>query len=149
MGCDRCRLGRSLDDPNGPLARIPHVRITSLALPGLVALVVGAGGLALAHSRSGTAATKSSAVVAGGKAVQLTIANYAFAPAAVTVRAGATVTVSNHDQTAHTASAGSGAFDSGTLKPGQSAHFRLSKPGTYSYICQFHAFMTGTITVAR
>lgn len=112
-------------------------------------VVVGVGGLALGHSRSGTSQAKSSAVVASGKSVQLTIANYSFAPVALTVRAGATVTVANRDQTAHTASAGAGAFDSGTLKPGQRAHFTLTKPGTYTYICQFHAFMTGTIKVVR
>jgi plastocyanin len=123
------------------------VRFTSLILPGLAAIVVGGGALALGHSRPAASGAAPSAVVSG-KATTLAISNYAFAPAALTVKPGTTLTVTNHDQTAHTATAGSHAFDSGTLKPGQSAHFTLTKPGTYTYICLFHAFMTGTIKVS-
>ncbi len=82
-------------------------------------------------------------------AVHLRIVNYAFVPGTLTVRAGTTITVTNRDSTAHTATASSGAFDSGTLKPGQSARFALREPGAYVYVCQFHAFMTGTIKVVR
>ena len=59
------------------------------------------------------------------------------------------ITVTNTDPTAHTATANSGVFDTGTLNQGQSAHLRLTKPGTYLYHCQFHAFMVGTIKVVR
>ncbi len=124
------------------------MRINSLALPGLAAIVVAGGGLALGHSRTQPSAA-AAPVVATGKSAHLTIANYAFAPAALTVKAGTKVTVTNRDQTAHTATANSGGFDSGTLNSGQSAHFKLTKPGVYAYICQFHAFMTGTITVVK
>ena len=124
------------------------MRARSLILPVLAVIIVGVLALALGHSRSGpTAATPSA--IASGTSARLRIANYAFAPAALTVRAGTTITVTNTDGTAHTATAGSGAFDSGTLKAGQSAHFTLSKVGTYTYICQFHAFMTGTVKVVR
>jgi plastocyanin len=122
------------------------VRINSVALPALAAVVIGGGALALSHSRSAPPAAR--VVVLSGKSAHLTIANYAFAPARLTVRAGTRITVTNHDQTAHTATASPG-FDSGTLKPGRSAQFTLTKPGTYTYICQFHAFMTGTITVVK
>jgi plastocyanin len=122
------------------------MRINSLALPGLAAIIVGGSALALSHSRNTPPAT--ARVVLSGRSVHLTIANYAFAPARLTVKAGTRITVTNHDQTAHTATASHG-FDSGTLKPGQSAHFTLTKPGTYAYLCQFHAFMTGTITVVK
>ena len=65
------------------------------------------------------------------------------------MRAGTKVTVTNNDSTAHTATATSGAFDSGTVTPGKSISFTLDKPGVYHYYCQFHAFMTGTIKVVR
>ncbi len=120
------------------------MRINSLALPALAAVIVGGGALLLGHSR-GTAPV-APVVVLGGRSARIRIANYAFDPATLTVRAGTKIIVTNDDQTAHTATASHG-FDSGTLKPGQSAHFTLTKPGTYTYICQFHAFMTGTITV--
>ncbi len=120
--------------------------IKSALLPAAIAVVVGVAALALGSSRGGASATTTSQV-ATGKAVTLKIANYNFTPAALTVKVGTHVTVTNSDSTAHTATAGSGAFDSGTLKQGQSAHFTLKKAGTYSYICQFHAFMAGTIKV--
>ncbi len=77
------------------------------------------------------------------------IASYAYSPASVTVKAGTKVTFVNHDSTAHTATAQGGGltFDTGSLKTGASGTVTLTKPGTYSYICLFHAFMKGTITV--
>jgi plastocyanin len=124
------------------------MRIKSLILPTAVATVVAVIALGLGHSRGGSAPTTSDAL-SSAKTAHLTIANYAFDPTPLTVRAGATITVTNTDRTAHTATASSGAFDSGTLKPGQPGHFTLKTPGTYPYICQFHAFMTGTIKVVR
>jgi plastocyanin len=122
------------------------VLIKASVLPAAAALIVGASALVLGTSR-GTGTVAASSMVASGTGVTLKIANYAFAPAALTVRVGTRVTVTNLDSTAHTATAGSGAFDSGTLKQGQSSHFMLRKAGTISYICQFHAFMAGTIKV--
>ncbi len=111
-------------------------------------MLVAIAALALGHGRGGSTRTPSIALEIG-KTDRLTIANYAFAPPVLTVRAGTKITVKNTDSTAHTATARSGAFDTGTLKPGQSASFTLKKPGTYPYYCQFHAFMTGTIQVVK
>ena len=58
-------------------------------------------------------------------------------------------TFTNHDQTAHTATSQQLGFDTGTINPGQSATVTLDKPGTYTYYCQFHPFMHGTIIVER
>jgi plastocyanin len=78
--------------------------------------------------------------------VTVVIRNFKYAPAKLTVKSGTRVTFSNHDMTAHTATANSG-FDSGTIKPGASATVKFGKLGTYPYICQFHAFMHGTVVV--
>lgn len=77
------------------------------------------------------------------------IENYGYHPDSLTVRAGTTVTVVNRDMTQHTLTANDGAFDTGTLQPGQARRLRLRRPGRFPYHCEFHAFMTGTITVAR
>ncbi len=77
----------------------------------------------------------------------MAISGYAYHPATITVAVGTRVTFSNHDQTAHTATSTMPAFDTGTVKGGQSAAVVLRKPGVYSYYCQFHAFMRGTIVV--
>jgi plastocyanin len=81
--------------------------------------------------------------------VTVAITNYAFTPAHLTVKAGTKVTWTNHDATAHTATADHGGFGTGTIDPHHSATVRLAKPGTYPYHCIFHAFMTGTVTVVR
>lgn len=97
-----------------------------------------------------TAATGSSgAPVApvGGNAVS--ISGFAFAPASLTVKAGTTVTWTNKDSDAHTVtSQGSGGpLGSAALSTGQSYSYTFTKPGTYSYLCTIHPFMTATVTV--
>jgi plastocyanin len=79
--------------------------------------------------------------------VSVAISGYAFHPVSLVVPAGTRVRFVNRDSTAHTATTTSAGFDSGTLKHGQSATLTLARPGTFAYICQFHAFMHGTVTV--
>ncbi|HEX4429288.1 MAG TPA: cupredoxin domain-containing protein [Frankiaceae bacterium] len=81
------------------------------------------------------------------KATRITISDYAYQPAKITVASGASLTFSNRDQTPHTATGTPNGFDTGRIKPGQSKTITVSKPGTYAYYCQFHAFMHGTIIV--
>lgn len=81
--------------------------------------------------------------------VTIAISNYAFKPPILTVKVGTTVNWSNHDQTTHTATADQGTFDSGTINPGQSKTIDIKQPGTYTYHCSFHAFMTTTLKVVR
>jgi plastocyanin len=86
--------------------------------------------------------------------VNVTLQDYAFSPASLTVPAGTTVTWTNKDPMAHTIlndfsplySAG-GLFSSGQLLQGQQFSFTFEYPGTYPYHCSLHSFMTGTITV--
>jgi plastocyanin len=100
-----------------------------------------------AHAAQAAAATPATAIRHGHVTVSIT--NYAFTPAKLTVAAGTRVTFVNHDMTAHTATADRGGFGTGTIAPHHRGTIRLSKPGRYPYHCLFHAFMTGTITVAR
>jgi plastocyanin len=94
-----------------------------------------------------SAATKTVVAPAISGHTTVAIRNFMYAPMSVTVRAGTRVTFHNYDQTAHTATAIGGGFDTGTIQPGQSATVVLSKPGTYRYHCLFHAFMLATIHV--
>jgi plastocyanin len=75
------------------------------------------------------------------------IKDYAFTPATLTVAAGTTVTWTNSDAVPHTATASDGTFDSGNLNPGQSFSFTFPTPGSFPYVCQYHAGMQGTIVV--
>ncbi len=74
------------------------------------------------------------------------IADFAFGPAEITIAAGGTVTWTNTDNQAHTATS-SGNFDTGAIDPDATASVTFDEPGTFTYICSFHPFMTGTITV--
>ena len=85
---------------------------------------------------------------ARSKTMTVSIKGFAFNPPNATVTPGTTVTWVNDDQAPHTATANDGAFDSGTLQPGQSYSFVFDKPGTYAYHCNIHPDMTGTITVS-
>ena len=88
---------------------------------------------------------------AGGKsatgALAIEIKNFSFTPKELTVPAGSTVTWTNLDSVAHTATADDGTFNSGNLNPGQSFSFIFAKPGTYVYNCTYHPTMQGTIIV--
>jgi plastocyanin len=78
----------------------------------------------------------------------VTITNYTFAPAAVTVHPGDTVTWTNQDSIPHTATALDGkSFDSGTIDPGASWSFTFPKAGDYAYRCAIHPDMRGTVDV--
>lgn len=73
--------------------------------------------------------------------------SFMFAPAALTVKAGSTVTWTNRDQEPHTVASDSGLFRSGALDTNDSFSFRFDQPGTYHYLCSIHPQMVGTIIV--
>lgn len=74
------------------------------------------------------------------------IADFAFGPAEITIAAGGIVTWTNTDDQAHTATS-SGNFDTGSIEPDATASVTFDEPGTFTYICSFHPFMTATVTV--
>ena len=73
--------------------------------------------------------------------------DFMFAPTALTVAAGSTVTWTNRDDEPHTVVSASGLFRSGALDTNESFSFRFDKPGTYRYTCSIHPRMAGTIVV--
>jgi plastocyanin len=89
-------------------------------------------------------ATQAPTAVAG---TAVTIQNFAFAPASLTVRRGTTVTWVNRDEEPHTVAAGDGTFRSTTLGTGASFAFTFAKAGSYGYVCTIHPFMHGTVVV--
>jgi amicyanin len=76
---------------------------------------------------------------------QVAIVDFAFSPATLTITEGDTVTWTNSDAVAHTAT-GSG-FDSGLLDQGESYSLTFSAAGTYDYLCTPHPTMTGQVVV--
>ena len=78
--------------------------------------------------------------------VVVTIRDFAFDPANVTVRAGATVVWVNEGAVAHTATS-AGAFDTGLIQPRARASYTFRAPGEHAYLCTPHPFMTGRVVV--
>ncbi|MEO6456675.1 MAG: S-layer homology domain-containing protein, partial [Chloroflexia bacterium] len=77
---------------------------------------------------------------------QVNIESFAFQPQNITVSVGSIVQWTNLDQAAHDVHS-AGNWTSPLLNQGESFSFTFNSAGTYSYICQPHPFMTGTITV--
>lgn len=75
------------------------------------------------------------------------IHNFSFSPPSITVARGATITWTNMDSVRHTVTSDTNLFDSGFLSPGSTFKFTFNTPGTYTYHCNIHSSMTGTITV--
>jgi len=77
----------------------------------------------------------------------VTISDFKFTPASITIHVGDTVTWTNNGPSAHTATANDGSFNTGVLQKGHSASHTFTTAGTFTYICQIHPFMHGTIVV--
>ena len=125
----------------------PRTLISSLVLIAATALLAagcGGGDSEASTPAQSTAAPSSSA--SGGSKDAVTIDNFKFSPATLTVSAGTQVTVTNDDSTAHTATADDGnSFDTGNIDPGSSGTIDVPKAGSYAYHCSIHPFMKATI----
>ncbi|MFL5775941.1 MAG: cupredoxin family copper-binding protein [Chloroflexota bacterium] len=110
-----------------------HRRVRARFLAGVVGAV-----LALAAIGSGVALAADHAVAISG---------FSFSPHDISVAVGDTVTWTNSDAQAHTATADDGSFDTGTLGNNASGSATFSKAGSFPYHCSIHSSMTGTVTV--
>ncbi len=77
--------------------------------------------------------------------VSVTIQNFAFSPATITVKKGTAVTWTNMDSAPHTAT-GDG-FDTGVLKKGESGSITFNEAGTFDYTCTIHPSIKGKVIV--
>jgi plastocyanin len=93
--------------------------------------------------------TKTKAATAPADTIK--IADFLYDPDPVTVKAGTKITITNTDSAPHTVTekVASPSFDSGTIRGKASGSITFHKPGTFTYYCQFHATMKGTLTVVR
>ena len=99
-----------------------------------------------ASAAAPSAAAPSEAPAAGGGDA-VTIKNFAFGPASLSVAAGSSVTWTNDDSTAHTVTADDGSFDSSSIAPGSTFSQTFDTAGTFAYHCSIHPNMTATIEV--
>jgi plastocyanin len=122
--------------------------------PTLAICAIGAGVtaalLALPPAGDDTTSTPvpAPASTPGGAApIAIQIADYSFGQPR-TVAVGAVVQVSNADAEAHTLTAEDGTFDTGSVDGGTVVSFTApTVPGTYSFYCDIHPSMTGSLVV--
>ena len=80
--------------------------------------------------------------------VTVSIDNFAFSPAVITVAPGTTVRWTNRDDIPHTVvSDDKSTFKSKVMDTDEQFTFTFAKPGTYSYFCSIHPHMTGKVVV--
>jgi plastocyanin len=101
------------------------------------ALTAGTTLIMIASARGASAA----------EAVTVSIDNFTFAPAELSVAPGTTVFWTNHDDIPHTVTSTDGAFKSHALDTDDSFSFTFQKAGSYQYFCSLHPHMVGMIKV--
>jgi plastocyanin len=124
--------------------------LTAVATVSLMVSMNGTEAAPKAVSQSAvTLDVTQAAAYAATSANTVEIKGYAFAPAAVTVPVGTTVTWINEDSVPHTVTSTSGPakFDSGQLASGASWSGTFMTPGTYKYYCADHPQMVAQITI--
>jgi plastocyanin len=87
------------------------------------------------------------APIALARDVDVDIVDFEYVPDRITISVGDTITWTNLDSVAHTATSTSGAFDTGLLESGASARTRFTVAGRYPFLCTPHPDMTGLVIV--
>lgn len=82
-----------------------------------------------------------------GTGVQVSIANFAFVPAQITIAPGQSVTWTNNDGAPHGLAFKDGAKGEDLMLPAAKFSRIYDKPGTYDYVCAVHSYMTGRVIV--
>ena len=80
-------------------------------------------------------------------ATSVTVSDFQFAPARITIQQGDTVTWTNDGPTPHSSTSENGVWDTGIFPEGESRSHTFNEAGTFAYICTPHPNMTGTVVV--
>ncbi len=81
------------------------------------------------------------------RSVKVDIVDFAYDPDPVRVQTGGKVIWQNQDSAPHTATADDGSFDTGLLQEGKLKSETFKTAGTYTYFCEVHPTMHGTVEV--
>jgi plastocyanin len=148
--------------PKSPWYKRPL--IVQIVAPILIVLAVGAGvgaaGLGVSQlvggpnvfsttASSSPAPSSVSVTILNGTGTQQSLN---FQPSSVTVATGGTVTWTNNDPVPHTVTSvsvpsGASSFDSGQMNYTATFKVTFTIDGTYNYVCTYHPWMHGTVTV--
>jgi plastocyanin len=137
------------------------MRLKALLAPALIvtALALAAcGGDSGGETSTGSEATSGTATTGAGgngtapsgeaeRSAKVEIVEYTYEPDPVTVQVGGKVIWLNQDTAPHTATADDGSFDTGTLERGKLKSETFKQAGNYTYFCEIHPTMHGTVEV--
>jgi plastocyanin len=147
---------------SAPAKKKDYLRI--LVVPVLIVLAVGAGiglaGLGIYQVVTGSnVLALPSGTTSTGQIVNVSLPygvgtnqTLNFAPVNVTLAKGGSVKWTNNDPTPHTVTStgipnGAQSFDSKNMVQGSIFAYTFTVGGTYQYICAYHAWMHGSVTV--
>jgi len=77
----------------------------------------------------------------------ISIAEFSFSPATLTITVGDSVTWTNSDPLAHTVTSATNIWNSGPLNQSGTFQHTFTQPGIFPYFCSIHPTMHGTILV--
>jgi plastocyanin len=83
------------------------------------------------------------------KSEKVQIVEFTYEPDPVVVQAGGKVIWQNEDTAPHTATADDGSFDTGTIEKGKIGSATFKEAGTFTYFCEIHPTMHGTVEVVE
>ena len=83
------------------------------------------------------------------KSEKVEIVEFTYQPDPVVVQVGGKVTWQNQDTAPHTATADDGSFDTGVIEKGKLGSETFKEPGTFTYFCEIHPTMHGTVEVVE
>jgi plastocyanin len=83
------------------------------------------------------------------KSEKVEIVEFTYQPDPVVVQVGGKVIWQNEDTAPHTATADDGSFDTGTIEKGKLGSETFKDPGTFTYHCEIHPTMHGTVEVVE
>jgi plastocyanin len=130
-----------------PLLKIIHMKQDRISLL-LLAFFSIATSVVLFDCKKSSNTTSSGTTTSGTPGSnEVWIQNMAFNPSSITVSVNTTVKWTNKDNTAHTVTSTTGAFDSGSVGSGGTYSHQFTTTGTYSYKCTIHSNMNGTVVV--
>jgi len=83
------------------------------------------------------------------KSEKVDIVEFTYQPDPVVVQVGGKVIWQNQDPAPHTATADDGSFDTGTIEKGKIGSETFKEAGTFTYFCEIHPTMHGTVEVVE
>jgi plastocyanin len=124
--------------------------LAGVVILGVAACSTGASAPSSAAPSSAAASASSAAsasAAAGGGAAAVSIKGFAFNPATIQAKVGENITWTNGDSVAHTVTLDDGSSKSGNIEPAATYSHAFTQAGTFTYHCEIHPQMKGTITV--